>query len=70
MFLQKWILNLQDLPRSQSPETVPICIAWKYFPHDNIVCTHLCVMNIRNQSIQAFVTGFGPFCYGTCKLVY
>ena len=27
MFLQKWILNLQDLPQSQSPETVPICIA-------------------------------------------
>ena len=41
MFLQKWILNLQDLPQSQSPETVPICIAWQYFPHDNIVCIHL-----------------------------
>ena len=27
MFLQKWISNLEDLPRSQSPETVPICIA-------------------------------------------
>ena len=40
MFLQKWILNLQDLPRSQSLETVPICIVWQYFPHDNIVCTH------------------------------
>ena len=40
MFLQKWILNLQDLPQSQSPETVPICIAWQYFPHDNIVCIH------------------------------
>ena len=26
-FLQKWILNLQDLPQNQSPETVPICIA-------------------------------------------
>ena len=25
MFLQKWISNLQDLPRSQSLETVPIC---------------------------------------------
>ena len=40
MFLQKWILNLQDLPRSQSLETVPICIVWQYFPHDNTVCIH------------------------------
>ena len=40
MFTQKWILNLQDLPRSQSPETVPVCIVWQYFPHDNIVCIH------------------------------
>ena len=42
MFLQKWILNLQDLPQSQSPETVQICIAQQCFPHDNIVCTHSC----------------------------
>ena len=41
MFHPKWILNLQDLPRSQSPETVPVCIASQYFPHDNIVCIHL-----------------------------
>ena len=27
MFLEKYILNLQDLPKNQSPETVPICIA-------------------------------------------
>ena len=40
MFLQKWILNLQDLPRSQNPETVPICIVWEYYPHDKIVCIH------------------------------
>ena len=31
-FLQKWILNLQDLLRSQSLETVPICIALAVFP--------------------------------------
>ena len=42
MFTQKWILNLQDLPRSQNLETVPICIVWQYFPHDNIVCIHSC----------------------------
>ena len=40
MFLQKWILNFQDLLRSQSLETVPVCIVWKYFPHDKIVCIH------------------------------
>ena len=31
-----------DLPQNQNPETVPICIAWQYFPHDNIVCIHSC----------------------------
>ena len=40
IFIQKWILNLPDLPQSQSPETVPICIVYQYFPHDNIVCIH------------------------------
>ena len=40
MFLQKWILNLQDLPQSQNLETVPICIVEQYFPHDNTVCIH------------------------------
>ena len=37
MFLQTWILNLQDLPQNQSPETVPIYIAQQYYPRDNIV---------------------------------
>ena len=41
MFLQKWILNLQDLPQNRSLETVPICIVLQCFPHDNIVCVHL-----------------------------
>ena len=41
MFLQKWISNLQDLPRNQSLETVPVCIAWQYYPHDNIVYNHM-----------------------------
>ena len=40
MFHQKWISNLQDLPRIQSLETVPICIVLQYYPHDNIVCIH------------------------------
>ena len=42
MFLQKWILNLQDLLHSQSLETVPVCIVWQYYPHDNTVCIHMC----------------------------
>ena len=33
-------MNLQDLPQSQSLETVPVCIVWQYYPHDNIVCIH------------------------------
>ena len=41
MFPPKWISNLQDLMRSQSLETVPVCIVWQYYPHDNIVCIHL-----------------------------
>ena len=39
-FLQKWISNLQDLPQSQNLETVPVCIVWKYYPHDNVVCIY------------------------------
>ena len=43
MFLQKWISNLQDLPRSQrswkqSQSALPSSISH----HDNIVCIHLC----------------------------
>ena len=30
----------QDFPRSQSLETVPVCIVLQYYPHDNIVCIH------------------------------
>ena len=41
MFHLMQILNLQDLLRSQSLETVPICIVWQYFPHDNTVCIHM-----------------------------
>ena len=42
MFLQKWIPNLQDLHQSQSPETVPVCIVWQYYPHDNTFCIYMC----------------------------
>ena len=39
---QMWILNLQDLPQSQSLETVPVCIVWQCCPHSKIVCIHMC----------------------------
>ena len=42
MFSLKWILNLQDLLRSQSLETVPVCIVLQYYPHNNTVCIHMC----------------------------
>ena len=51
MFLQNWISNLQDLPRSQNLETVPICIAWQYYPHDNIVKIHMCDVCKRSNEI-------------------
>ena len=40
MFFQKWIVNPQDLLRSQNLETVPVFIVWQYYPHDIIVCIH------------------------------
>ena len=41
MFLQKWILNPQDLPQNRSLETIPVCIVLQYYPHYNIVCIHM-----------------------------
>ena len=32
--------DLQDLPQNRSLETVPACIVWQYYPHDNTVCIH------------------------------
>ena len=29
-----------------------------------------CVMNVRYQSMQAFVTSIGPFCNRSCKLIH
>ena len=29
-----------------------------------------CMMNVRDQSTQAFVTGFGPLCDWSCKIVH
>ena len=41
MFLQKWILNPQDLLQNRSLETVPVCIVLQYYPHSNTVCSHM-----------------------------
>ena len=38
--------------------------------HMTILSVFTCMMNMWNQSIQAFVTSFGPFCYGSCELFY
>ena len=48
MFLQKWISNLQDLPRNQSLETVPACTVLQCYPHDNIVCIHMYVEYMKS----------------------
>ena len=42
MFLRKWILSPPDLLQSRNLETVPVCIVWQYFPHDNTVCIYMC----------------------------
>ena len=38
--------------------------------HITILPVFTCVMNVRYQSIQAFVTGFGPFGDRSCKFVH
>ena len=38
--------------------------------HIEILFVVTCVMKISNQSIQAFITGFGPFCYASFELIY
>ena len=55
MFLQKWILNPQDLLQNLSLETIPVCIAWQYFRHNNTVCIHMCD-GCKNQTTKSFVT--------------
>ena len=37
--------------------------------HMTILFVFTSMMNIWNQSIQAFVTGLGPFCDGSCELI-
>ena len=55
--LPRSILILQDLRQNQSPETVPTCIVMQCFPHDKLF-EFFCVMNVRDQTRQTFVTSF------------
>ena len=50
-FLLMLILRLQSLLQNQSLETVPICIVWQCFPHDNTVCIHMCAECKRSNEI-------------------
>ena len=38
--------------------------------HMTILFVFTSVLDVRYQSVQAFVTSFGPFCYGSCKLIH
>ena len=38
--------------------------------HMTILFVFTCMMNVRNQSIQAFATSLGPFCDGSCEFVH
>ena len=38
--------------------------------HMTILLVFKSMMNLRNQSIQEFVTSLGPFCDGSCELIY
>ena len=38
----EWILSPQDLLQNRSLEIVPACTVQQCYPHDNIVCIHMC----------------------------
>ena len=43
---------------------------FSWVTNKTILFLFTCMLNVRNQSIQAFVTSFGPFCYGSCEFFY
>ena len=49
----------QDLLQNRSLGTVPVCILWQCFPHDNTACSHMfdgCKKTKRNNRLsQALV---------------
>ena len=62
------IWSLRDLLQNQSLEIFLICIVVLYFPHNN-TALFTCMMNVRHQTRQAFVTSFSLFCDRTGKFV-
>ena len=58
-----------NLQVNQSLETILICIVVLCFPRDNIV-KFTCVVNVTNQTSQAFVTSSGPFGDCSCEFVH
>ena len=64
-----------DFESSRSPREVRVLkqsqsALFSSIFHMTILFVFTWVMKKWNQSIQAFVTGFSPFCDGTCELVY
>ena len=69
-FLLMLTSSLQGLLRNQSLETILICNVVLCFPHKNIMPVFTCVMNVRDQTRQTFVTCFCSFRYRTSKFVH
>ena len=63
------ILSLQGLLQNQSLETILVCIVVPYF-HITILRVFTCMMNVRDQTRQAFLSRFCPFCDRTIKFVH
>ena len=63
------ILSLLGLPQNQNLEPILICIVVHCF-HVAILSEFTCVVNVRNQTSQPFVTSSGPFGHCSCKFVY
>ena len=59
-------LHIQPLGTMKQSQPALFCSV----THITILFIFTCVMNIWYQTIQLFVTGFGPFCYGSCELFY
>ena len=62
------ILKLRDPLQNESLERIQVYIAVLCFPH-NSMSVFTCVMNVRDQTRQAFVTRFCPFRHRKSKVV-
>ena len=68
MFLQKWILN-QDLPQNRVLKQSQSALL-SGISHMTILFVFTCMMNIRNQSIQALVTSFGSIVLWNARVLF